>query len=406
MTKEERDKLLIENENLIYYVMKRHFPNLYMNLDTREEMYSIAMLGMIKAIDNWDPEISKFSTYMVPTIWGAIKRHLRDSNNIIRYSRSIKDLAYKLFKNNIDVNDTEAVNAFLDTLDLTFNEKLGVINYTSGLMSLDKTINEANHDESRSSTFGDTIASDFNVEEDISFNDYITALCKNKSITYKEVFKLMTEGYTQQEIGNEVSKSQTQVSRIIKHIRVDTIKLLIKTENYESALKMTLTLTNSNNIVNFSSKYRIALDAIPISIQNKYINSNEVNNMERSEEIMKTYSKKHLNTLIVKLMMKCILSEIEITKDNLKYKLKQFKKISNKHEIEECIDDITKSQFISFKDRAHSLINKYKFTDEKDFNLNINDFKTMKAKITSSYINTTVLSILNEFKNAISAIKL
>ena len=53
------------------------------------------MIGLIKAIDNFDPaQPVRFSTYGVPMIIGEIRRFLRD-NNALRVSRSLRDTAYR-----------------------------------------------------------------------------------------------------------------------------------------------------------------------------------------------------------------------------------------------------------------------------------------------------------------------
>lgn len=62
------------------------------NLD---DLFQVGCIGLIKAIDNFDINQNvQFSTYAVPMIIGEIRRYLRD-NNVIRVSRSMRDLAYK-----------------------------------------------------------------------------------------------------------------------------------------------------------------------------------------------------------------------------------------------------------------------------------------------------------------------
>ena len=58
-------------------------------------MFQIGVIGLIKAIDNFDLSYNlKLSTYACPMIAGERRRYLRD-NNMLRVSRSLKDLAYK-----------------------------------------------------------------------------------------------------------------------------------------------------------------------------------------------------------------------------------------------------------------------------------------------------------------------
>ena len=57
-------------------------------------MFQVGCIGLIKAIDNFDPNFNvKFSTYAVPMIIGEIRRFLRDENGI-HVSRSIRDTAF------------------------------------------------------------------------------------------------------------------------------------------------------------------------------------------------------------------------------------------------------------------------------------------------------------------------
>lgn len=61
-----------------------------------EDLYQIACIGFIKAINNFDESFGvKFSTYTVPMIIGEIKRYIRD-NGAIKVSRTLKILANKI----------------------------------------------------------------------------------------------------------------------------------------------------------------------------------------------------------------------------------------------------------------------------------------------------------------------
>ncbi len=88
---EARQQYIKGNLRLVLSVIKR-FSASSENVD---DLFQIGCIGLIKAIDNFDPTLNvKFSTYAVPMIIGEIRRFLRD-NNAIRVSRSLKDTAYK-----------------------------------------------------------------------------------------------------------------------------------------------------------------------------------------------------------------------------------------------------------------------------------------------------------------------
>ena len=86
-----RDQLVLDNTGLVWSVVKKYRGRGY----EQEDLFQIGCIGLIKAIDNFNPSLEvKFSTYAVPMIMGEIRRFLRD-NNAIRVSRSLKDTAYK-----------------------------------------------------------------------------------------------------------------------------------------------------------------------------------------------------------------------------------------------------------------------------------------------------------------------
>lgn len=62
-----------------------------------DDLYQVASLALVKAVDGYDPSRdTAFSSYAVPTIVGALKRHFRDSTWSMRVPRAIKDLALEL----------------------------------------------------------------------------------------------------------------------------------------------------------------------------------------------------------------------------------------------------------------------------------------------------------------------
>ena len=86
-----KEKLVNGNLKLVLSVI-RNYTNRTDNLD---DLFQVGVIGLIKAIDNFDLSYNlKLSTYACPMISGEIRRYLRD-NNMLRVSRSLKDLAYK-----------------------------------------------------------------------------------------------------------------------------------------------------------------------------------------------------------------------------------------------------------------------------------------------------------------------
>ena len=89
-----REELIAGNLRLVLSVIQR-FSNRGENLD---DLFQVGCIGLMKAINNFDPTKQvRFSTYGVPMIAGEVRRYLRD-NSVIRVSRSIRDVAYRVLQ--------------------------------------------------------------------------------------------------------------------------------------------------------------------------------------------------------------------------------------------------------------------------------------------------------------------
>ncbi|GGZ96827.1 RNA polymerase sigma factor SigF [Streptomyces echinoruber] len=61
-----------------------------------EDLRQVAALGLVKAIDRFDPERGAFESYAVPTITGEVKRHFRDRMWALRVPRRVQELRNKV----------------------------------------------------------------------------------------------------------------------------------------------------------------------------------------------------------------------------------------------------------------------------------------------------------------------
>lgn len=89
-----RQELIEGNLRLVLSVIQRFDKR----GESPDDLFQVGCIGLIKAIHNFDPTKNvRFSTYGVPMIAGEVRRYLRD-NSVIRVSRSIRDVAYRVLQ--------------------------------------------------------------------------------------------------------------------------------------------------------------------------------------------------------------------------------------------------------------------------------------------------------------------
>ncbi|MFJ5775338.1 SigB/SigF/SigG family RNA polymerase sigma factor [Streptomyces sp. NPDC093094] len=64
--------------------------------ESLEDLRQVAALGLVKAIDRYEPGRGAFESYAVPTVTGEIKRHFRDRMWALRVPRRVQDLRNKV----------------------------------------------------------------------------------------------------------------------------------------------------------------------------------------------------------------------------------------------------------------------------------------------------------------------
>ena len=83
-----REQLAAAHQRLIGSIVRRFL----ISGREREDLYQVGCIGLLKAIDRFDPAHGVcFSTYAVPLIMGEIRRYLRD-DSALSVSRGLKEL--------------------------------------------------------------------------------------------------------------------------------------------------------------------------------------------------------------------------------------------------------------------------------------------------------------------------
>ena len=209
-----REALINGNLKLVLSVIRR-FSSRGENPD---DLFQIGCIGLIKAIDNFDITLGvQFSTYAVPMIIGELRRFLRD-NNVIRVSRSLRDLAYRA----LGTKETLLSKLGREPTIEEISKEMGtpkeeIVNALDAIVdpiSLYEPVFSENGD---SIYVMDQISDTKNTDESWLQKIAISEAIKGLSQRERSIIELrFFEGKTQMEVAHEIHISQAQVSRLEK----------------------------------------------------------------------------------------------------------------------------------------------------------------------------------------------
>jgi RNA polymerase sigma-B factor len=186
-----------------------------------DDLFQVACLGLLKAIDRFDPERGlAFSTFAVPTIAGEIKRHFRDHTWSVRVPRDLQELALKLERAASDLSlrlgRQPTVAEIAVAVDASDEDVLEAFEAAGAYeaSSLESPVGE----EGGGATLGENISTEDDgftrAEQRATLEQLMLVLTPRE----REVLRLrFAEDLTQTEIGERVGVSQMHVSRIIRH---------------------------------------------------------------------------------------------------------------------------------------------------------------------------------------------
>ena len=212
--KDAREKIINGNLKLVLSVIQR-FGGRGENAD---DLFQIGCVGLIKAIDNFDTSLDiQLSTYAVPMIIGEIRRYLRD-NNMVRVSRSIRDLAYKVLQAKEKLTREKGKEPTIEEIAKELNVDKEEIIVSLDAIQDPVSLQEPVYNDGQESLYVmDQVKDKKNTDE--LWTENITMSEALKRLNDKErmiIDKRFFEGRTQMEVADEIGISQAQVSRLEK----------------------------------------------------------------------------------------------------------------------------------------------------------------------------------------------
>jgi len=212
--KDAREKLILGNLRLVLSVVGRFNPK----RDSADDLFQVGCVGLIKAIDNFNPEFAvRFSTYAVPMIIGELRRYQRD-NNAVRVSRGIRDLAYRALQIKEQVSRSEGREATIPEIAKALEVSERAVGEAMEAIVEPVSLFDSVYGDDEDKMYVIDKLADEDEESDVwienmALKDALDRLTgREKEIIMRRYYS----GRTQMEIAEEIGISQAQVSRLEK----------------------------------------------------------------------------------------------------------------------------------------------------------------------------------------------
>lgn len=199
---------------LVYSIARRMVRDGY----ELEDLIQIGMIGLIKAVDNFDPAYgTKLSTYAVPLIMGEIRRTFRDQGTL-KVGRRLKYLAAQIWHWQEEFIQKEGREPLIGeialALDLAREEIVAALEAVRPVLSFEQKL----------SAEDDDLALIDLVSDEEGSNNWLTKMAFRQAfqdLTEREqkifIFRFWQDK-TQTEVAKLLGVSQVQISRLEKKI--------------------------------------------------------------------------------------------------------------------------------------------------------------------------------------------
>jgi RNA polymerase sigma-B factor len=214
--KTAREQLVHEFVPLARWVARR-----YGATQGAEDVRQVAYLGLVKAIDRFDPSRGRsFPAFAIPTISGEIKRHLRDYGWDLHVPRDAKELALQAQRANETLTHkygrAPTVDEVAEHLHTERNAVLEALT-TAAARHATSLDGAADAEVESARAYFEPGAPDQGYERVVERDALRSALTILSERERQAIGLRFFAGMTQAQIAAELGVSQMQVSRILSH---------------------------------------------------------------------------------------------------------------------------------------------------------------------------------------------
>jgi RNA polymerase sigma-B factor len=186
-----------------------------------DDLLQVASLGLIKAIDRFEPERgTKFTSYAAPTILGELKRHFRDKGWALHVPRDLQERTLAVSRETELLSKKlgrspkvrEVAQALGCTVEAVLEAQEAAASYEAA--SLDAP---TARDDDEAASLVDLMGDEDQAYELVEDRDAIASTWKALPDVERQVLELrFMHDLTQREIGEQIGYSQMHVSRLLR----------------------------------------------------------------------------------------------------------------------------------------------------------------------------------------------
>ena len=185
-----------------------------------DDLRQVATLGLINAVDRYDPEAGSFVRFAVPTILGELKRHFRDKRWALRVPRSLQERGMEVTRTvellSGRLGRSPSPRDVAEETGLTLEEVLEAMDLSTAYSPtpLDAPFGG---EEDGARTLGETLGADDASYELVELGNSVAPAFRALPEREQAILKLrFVDDLTQAEIAERVGISQMHVSRLIR----------------------------------------------------------------------------------------------------------------------------------------------------------------------------------------------
>jgi RNA polymerase sigma-B factor len=186
-----------------------------------EDLMQVATIGLIKAIDRFEPERgTKFTSYAAPTILGELKRHFRDKGWSMRVPRELQERALAVSRETEELSKklgrSPKVREVAGSLGCSVEDVLEAQEVAANYEPASLDAPAANHDPEAAAAI-ELLGRDDPAFELVETRHAIATTWKGLPDAERKVLELrFSNNLTQREIGERIGYSQMHVSRLLR----------------------------------------------------------------------------------------------------------------------------------------------------------------------------------------------